>query len=334
MAPSGNEKTPAILTEKLPLKYNNHQFCTISIILQTTTLLFFVQQVKIMAGPLKASFEKIDPVFGNSFYLEKFVDKSCNDKPQWHFHPEFEIVYISAGDGKRHIGDHIGRYENGELIFLGPNLPHLSYAPEGNELVIQMTDDFWGKQFLSIPEMQAIKGLFDRGKTGIIFLDEVKHDIGNQLLAMSDMPAFERLVSLLSVLQQMATTDAYQSLNANGFAVEVNPQDQDRMEVIYAHVETHFQRVIPLEEVASLINMTVPAYCRYFKKLTNRTFTQMVNEFRITYASRLLQNDHLSIAAISFESGFNNLSHFNKQFKQITGVSPREYRQQLKNLVH
>lgn len=287
-----------------------------------------------MASPLRASFEKIDPVFGNSFFLEKFVDKSCHDKPQWHFHPEFEIVYISAGDGKRHIGDHIGRYEDGELIFLGPNLPHLSYAAEGDELVLQMTEDFLGKHFLAIPEMQAIKALFERGKTGLVFNGEVKHDIGRQLLAMSEMPAFERLVHLLKVLQQMATTDAYQSLNANGFAVEVNPQDQDRMEVIYAYVETHFQRVIPLEEVAALINMTVPAFCRYFKKLTNRTFTQMVNEFRITYASRLLQADHLSIAAISFESGFNNLSHFNKQFRLITGASPREYRQQLKNLVH
>ena len=287
-----------------------------------------------MASPLRASFEKIDPIFGNSFYLEKFVDKSCHDKPQWHFHPEFEIVYISAGDGKRHIGDHIGYYEDGELIFLGPNLPHLSYAAEGNEVVLQMTEDFLGKHFLATPEMQAIKGLFERGKTGLVFHGAVKHEIGNQLLAMNEMPAFDRLVSLLKVLQQMATTDAYQSLNANGFAVEVNPQDQDRMEIIYAYVETHFQRVIPLEEVATLINMTVPAFCRYFRKLTNRTFTQMVNEFRITYASRLLQGDHLSIANISYESGFNNLSHFNKQFRLITGVSPREYRQQLKNLVH
>lgn len=287
-----------------------------------------------MAGLLKPSLEKIDPVFGNSFYLEKFEGNSCHDKPQWHFHPEFEIVYIPAGDGKRHIGDHIGRYENGELIFLGPNLPHLSYAAQKLEIVLQLKEDFLGQAFLAIPEMHAIKGLFERGKTGLVFHDEVKHDIGEQLIAMIEMPAFERLINLLQVLQKMAAADDYQSLNANGFAISVNPQDQDRMEAIYAHVEKHFQRNIPLDEIAKLINMTVPAFCRYFKKLTNRTFTQMVNEFRITYASRLLQNEHLNIAAISFESGFNNLSHFNKQFRLITGVSPREYRQQLRNLVH
>lgn len=286
-----------------------------------------------MPGPLKPSLEKINPIFGNSFFLQKFEDKNCHDKPQWHFHPEFEIVYITEGDGKRHIGNHIGRYKNGELVFLGPNLPHLSYAPKGIELVIQMKADFLGQSFLAIPEMRAIQALFERGKTGLVFQEEVKHEIGRQLLAMVEMSPFDRLIGLLRVLQQMAATEKVQSLNATGFSVAVNPQDQQRMETIYTHLEEHFQRAIPLSEIAQLINMTVPAFCRYFKKLTNRTFTQVVNEFRITYASRLLQDEHLSIAAISFESGFNNLSHFNKQFRSITGASPRAYRKQLKKLV-
>lgn len=286
-----------------------------------------------MESKLKPTFEKIDPVFGNSFFLDQFTDQSCHDKPQWHFHPEYEIVYIPEGDGKRHIGDHIGRYENGELIFLGPNLPHLSYAAKNQEVVLQLREDFLGLQFMDIPEMKAIKQLFDRGRTGISFTGDTKHQIGQTLIDLVNLPAFERLLGVLRILQQMATTSDYQSLNATGFAVEVNPQDQDRMERIYHHVEEHFQRPIPLEEVAKLINMTVPAFCRYFKKLTNRTFTQMVNEFRITYASRLLRDEHMSIAAISFESGFNNLSHFNKQFRLITGVSPREYRKGLRKLV-
>lgn len=287
-----------------------------------------------MESKLKPTFEKIDPVFGNSFFLDQFTDQSCHDKPQWHFHPDYEIVYISEGNGKRHIGDHIGRYQEGELIFLGPNLPHLSYAAKSREVVLQLKEDFLGLRFLEIPEMQAIKQLFDRGKTGLIFTGKTKHEIGQALVALIDLPPFERLLGVLRVLQTMATTSDYQSLNASGFAVEVNPQDQDRMERIYHHVEKHFQRPIPLEEVAKLINMTVPAFCRYFKKLTNRTFTQMVNEFRITYASRLLRDEHMSIAAVSFESGFNNLSHFNKQFRLITGVSPREYRKGLKKLVN
>ncbi|MEL6969782.1 MAG: AraC family transcriptional regulator [Bacteroidota bacterium] len=287
-----------------------------------------------MESKLKPTFEKIDPIFGSSFYLDRFVDKSCHEKPQWHFHPEYEIVYIPDGDGKRHIGNHIGRYEDGELILLGPNLPHLSYSAKSREIVLQLREDFLGTTFLNIPEMNAIKQLFARGRTGVVFIGETKHKIGSILNSLIDEPPFERLLGLFKALQMMATTDDYESLNASGFAVEVNPQDKVRMEAIYHHVEHNFQRVIPLEEVAQLINMTVPAFCRYFKKLTNRTFTQMVNEFRITYASRLLQDEHMSIAAISFESGFNNLSHFNKQFRQITGVSPREYRKNLRKLVN
>lgn len=287
-----------------------------------------------MANQLRPTFEKIDPVFGNSFFLEKFVDKSCGDKPQWHFHPEYEIVYIAKGDGKRHIGDHIGHYQNGELIFLGPDLPHLGYPAGSHELVLQMRADFLGLSFFDIPEMKAIRQLFERARTGIIFTGHAKHELGQRLEAMLTLSSFERLITLLSVLQDMAVTEEYESLNATGFAVEVNPQDHDRMEVIYSHVEAHFQRTIPLNEIADLVSMTVPAFCRYFKKLTNRTFTQMVNEFRITYASRLLHNADLSIASISYESGFNNLSHFNKQFRLITGVSPREYRQQLRRLVN
>ncbi|MEO0873964.1 MAG: AraC family transcriptional regulator, partial [Bacteroidota bacterium] len=242
-----------------------------------------------MESKLKPTFEKIDPVFGSSFYLDRFVDKSCHEKPQWHFHPEYEIVYIPDGDGKRHIGDHIGRYEDGELILLGPNLPHLSYSAKSREIVLQLREDFLGTTFLNIPEMNAIKQLLARGKTGVVFIGDTKHKIGRILNSLIDKPPFERLLGLFKVLQMMATTNDYESLNASGFAVEVNPQDKVRMETIYHHVEHNFQRVIPLEEVARIINMTVPAFCRYFKKLTNRTFTQMVNEFRITYASRLLQ---------------------------------------------
>lgn len=286
-----------------------------------------------MANRLKPIFEKIQPGFDSSFYVRKFENEACSNKPQWHFHPEYEIVYIPQGNGKRHIGDHIGRYRAGELVFLGPNLPHLSYSKSEMEIVVQMREDFLGQSLVQIPELRLVRQLFERAKSGIVFHAPAKHKIGQQLVAMVDQSPFHRLLSLLEILHEMATTADYESLKAQGFPVEVNPQDQDRMALLYNFVEEHFQRPIPLAEIAALINMTVPAFCRYFKKLTNRTFTQFVNEFRITYASRLLRDEDMSIAAISFESGFNNLSHFNKQFRQITGQSPREYRQQVQQVV-
>lgn len=286
---------------------------------------------------MKPSLEKIEPVFGNSFTIRKFTDICYMDKPHWHFHPEYEIVYISNGRGKRHIGDHISYYEDGDLIFLGPNLPHLGFSEElyeeHVEVVVQMKEDFLGKDFLLRPEMQAIHQLFERSRLGLTFSDHTKWEIGQRLVRMVELSPFDRLIELLGVLNQMAHSNEYKILNANGFAIEVNAQDHDRMELVYGYVEENYQKTLQLDEVAEKVSMTVPAFCRYFKKLTNKTFTQFVNEFRVAHACRLLADDHLTIAGVSYESGFNNLSHFNKQFREITGVSPRDYRKNLKRLV-
>lgn len=286
---------------------------------------------------MKAILEKIEPVFGSSFTLRSFDESNDCNHPHWHFHPEYEIVYVSNGKGKRHIGDHISHFESGDLIFLGPNLPHFGFTEEvfeeHMEIVIQMKEDFLGQDFLNKPEMGAIKHLFERSRQGLSFGDPLKHRIGQRLKEMLEQNSFDRLLTLLSILQEMAQSETYEMLNASGFALEVNAQDQDRIEAIYKYVQQNFQDEVQLEEAARLVSMTVPAFCRYFKKLTRKTFSQFVNEFRIAHACRLLGDDSLTIAAVSFESGFNNLSHFNRQFKSITELSPRAYRKNLKKVV-
>ena len=284
---------------------------------------------------MKATLEKIEPVFGNSFTIRQFTDS--NAKPFWHFHPEYEIVYISNGRGKRHIGDHISYYQNGDLIFLGPNLPHFAFTEElleaHVEIVVQMKADFLGREFWQKPEVQAISSLFERSHQGLTFFGATKQIVGERLINMMQLNNFDRLLELLSILNVMATSEDYNILNASKLAVAVSSQDHERMETIYKYVQDHFQAEASLDEVAGAVSMTVPAFCRYFKKLTRKTFTEFVNEIRIAHACRLLGDEHLSIAAVSFESGFNNLSHFNKQFKNITGESPRAYRKNLKKVV-
>ena len=262
--------------------------------------------------------------------------EECN-RPHWHFHSEYEIEYISNGRGKRHIGDHISFFEDGDLIFLGPNLPHFGFTEElfeeHVEIVVQMKEDFLGQGFLSKPEMEAIKRLFELSRQGISFQGAIKEEVGNRLQNMMRLGSFDRLLELLSILHLMARSDEHKMLNASGFALEVNAQDQKRIEAVYDYVENNFQEDVNLDEAASRVNMTVPAFCRYFKKLTRKTFSQFVNEFRIAHACRLLGDENLTIAAVSFDSGFNNLSHFNRQFKSITGLSPRDYRKSLKKVV-
>ncbi len=286
---------------------------------------------------MKAILEKIEPVFGSSFTLRRFDDKQACNRPSWHFHPEYEIVYISNGRGKRHIGDHISYFEDGDLIFLGPNLPHFGFTEEvfeaHVEIVVQMKEDFLGPDFLNKPEMARIRQLFERSRQGLSFHGNTKKEVGERLKGMGPQNSFDRLMTLLSILQGLAGSEEYQLLNASGFALEVNAQDQDRMEAIYQYVQDNFQEEANLDEASKLVSMTVPAFCRYFKKLTRKTFSQFVNEFRIAHACRLLGDDQLTIAAVSFESGFNNLSHFNRQFKGITGLSPREYRKGIKKVV-
>lgn len=288
---------------------------------------------------MKASLEKIEPSFGSSFSIRKFerVGDGEHAIPHWHFHPEYEIVYISNGKGKRHIGDHLSTYEDGDLIFLGPNLPHYGFSrglkEQHFEIVVQVKEDFLGEGFLDSPELAAIRQLFERSKGGLIFHEPSKRKIGPRLYELADRDGFGRLLGLLEVLQEMALATDYDSLHVASKRVEVSALDKQRMDAVYQYVQANFREEIKLEAVANELNMTVPAFCRYFKKLTNSTFTQFANEFRVAYARKLLREEDWPIATVCMESGFNNLSHFNKQFKEVNGLSPSEYRNEMKQVM-
>ena len=144
---------------------------------------------------------------------------------------------------------------------------------------------------------------------------------------------FQRLLSMLNILNELALSEEYTVLNAEGFTLQSEVKDNDRINVVFNHVRNNFKSEIPLEEIADLVSMTVPSFCRYFKKITNKTFTQFVNEYRLVHASKLLAEQPLSITEVCYESGFNNFSHFNKSFKAFTGQNPSTYRNELKTVI-
>lgn len=146
-------------------------------------------------------------------------------------------------------------------------------------------------------------------------------------------PDFQRLLSILNILNELAGSKDLKILNAEGFSLKTEVKDNDRINKVFNHVKGHFKEEISLDEMANIVSMTVPSFCRYFKKITNKTFVQFVNEYRLVHASKLLAEQPLSITEICFESGFNNFSHFNKQFKAFTGQNPSEYRNQLKQVL-
>ncbi|MGW1456018.1 AraC family transcriptional regulator [Salegentibacter agarivorans] len=283
----------------------------------------------------KPSFEKVDPSFGSSFSFKNFnQDHQNKNHTFWHYHPEIELVYVNGGSGKRQIGSHVSYYQNGDLILIGANLPHCGFTDSltnnDRETVIQFSPDFLGKNFWEIPEMRNVRVLLERAKNGIVFHGEDKNLIGEKIEALSSLTNYKRLLGLLEVLNMLENAKDFTLLNAEGFVLDTELEDHNRINVIFNFVKNEFKRNIALEEIADVVSMTVPAFCRYFKKTTGKTFVQFVNEYRLVHAAKLLHEKQISITDVCFESGFNNFSHFNKQFKKFTGKSPSVYRNEIK----
>jgi len=285
----------------------------------------------------KPAFEAIEPDFGNSFKYNRFDKNICNNNSSWHYHPELELVYVNGGSGKRQIGSHVSYYTDGDLILIGSNLPHCGFTDKltGNksETVIQMKMDFLGNDFFSIPEMRKIQKLFEIAKSGIAFHGKTKKKVGEKMEVLEYQSDFQRLLAILNILNELGNSTEFKVLNAEGFSMETEVKDNDRINVVFNHVKVNFKEDISLDEIADLVNMTVPSFCRYFKKITNKTFTQFVNEYRLVHASKLLAEQPMSITEVCYESGFNNFSHFNKSFKAFTGQNPSQYRNQLKTVL-
>jgi AraC-like DNA-binding protein len=286
---------------------------------------------------ISPALEIITPTFGSSFTFTKYVENENCKADLWHYHPEMELVFVNGGSGKRQIGSHISYYSDGDLVLIGSNLPHCGFTNEQtgnkNEIVIQLPADFLGSDFLKVPELKNIQQLFKRAKAGIAFGKETIKRIAPIIDEMGNRSYFDRLLRMIRILNDLGLSDEYTILNAEGFALEMQVQDNDRINVVFNYVKDHFQEPIQLDTISSMVSMTTPSFCRYFKKITNKTFTNFVNDYRLVHASKLLSENTKSITEISYESGFNNFSHFNKSFKAFTGKSASQYRQELKSFI-
>ncbi|WP_236705146.1 helix-turn-helix domain-containing protein [Hymenobacter sp. AT01-02] len=249
----------------------------------------------------------------------------------WHYHPEYELVYIPKGSGRRHIGQHFSRYEGGELIFMGPNLPHLSFSYEQQgafeQIVLQLREDFMGDQFLQRPELAAVQQLFLRSRQGLSFGPDTRARVGDTLRQMLDQPAPERLLTLLQLFYQLAAATDVTELHADMGISNQQAREQQRLKQVYHYLEQHYAEPITVQELADQTFLTVPAFCRYFKRMTGQTLTNFLQEYRVSQACLLLLQG-LPVLEVSYAVGFNNLSHFNRTFRKLTGQSPSAYRKQ------
>jgi len=285
----------------------------------------------------KPALEKINPGFGSSILVKQHSEQIVVNQAFWHFHPEVELIFVDKGSGKRHIGNHLSYFNNSQLLLLGANLPHHGFSDrltaKGSETIVQFKPEFLGETFLNIPEMKTVVALLERAKNGVMFKPETKKKVGPKIQKLLNFDGFEQIILLLEILNDLALANDYTLLNVDGYAFETSQQDSNKIDIIFKHINKNFERQIPLEEIAEEVSMTVPAFCRYFKKATGKTFTKMVNEYRVVHATKLLSESTSSITDICYECGFNNFSHFNKLFKEFTGKSASQYRSEVKRFV-
>jgi AraC-like DNA-binding protein len=281
---------------------------------------------------IKASYEILQPISGQSFLLRKF-DSTAFDAP-YHFHAEYELTYILQGSGKRYVGSHMHDFTSGDLVLIGPNLPHCWKLEPGKEIqtgasaiVIQFDGAFLGNDFFNKNELQHIKRLFQKSGSGMCFSGDTQKVVSQNLLALSDEEnSFRMLMGLLEALQRLAQSAEYTLLDQNQVVAERSLAEQERINPVFAYLVENFRQQVSLEKAAGIANMTTNAFCKYFKKITRKTFMETIIEYRLNYAIQQLVQTDKPVSVIAFESGFGDVSHFYKMFKVKMNLSPLNYR--------
>ncbi|MFI5194400.1 MAG: AraC family transcriptional regulator [Chitinophagales bacterium] len=251
----------------------------------------------------------------------------------WHHHPEYELILILGGTGTRFMGDSISEFRDNELILVGPNLPHFwkesehQKNPEAEAYVIHFTDKFLGKDFFGIPEAEKIKSLLERAKFGLKFHVEPGSLYVKKIKELFEKKRFDRILILLELLNTLAKSTKYEELSSAGFINFFTEKRSTRINRVFEYSITNFKESIDLDTVAKLIFMSKPAFCRFFKKSTGKTYFDFLKELRIGYACKLLQENNMSIIQVCYECGYESISNFNRQFKETLQTTPLHYRQ-------
>lgn len=258
----------------------------------------------------------------------------------FHFHEEYEIVYIIKSFGKKFVGDSVEEFAPGDLSVYGSNLPHFYMSDPTfykddphlrvNAIVIQFPITYFPESQLKRTEFSSVKKLLKSASSGLFFSKESAAKGGKILQEIMQTSGMERHLRFVKLIDYLGNSKS-QSITSPDYTNEMEDQREPRMAKIYRFTTRNYNRKIGLEEVASVAGMNVSAFCRYFRQKSGKTFSQFVNEQRISYACKFLKHGNRTIADICDEAGFNNLSNFHRQFKNIVGKSPSKYRELFKD---
>lgn len=278
---------------------------------------------------MKLLIEKL-PLSENTSFVARTYRTPHFEVP-WHQHIECELILFTEGKGTAFVGNYIGEFEPGDVYFLGADLPHTFQPVKGvatSAVVVQFREDFWGKDFLLLPENNSIRKLFEKATRGLKLYGNCKQQLNALIKQLETAEGFQRIICLCNCLYSIASSREYNLVSTQEIR-QLNAKHKERIDAVFQYTIDNFQELIQLPKVAQTAGLSVPAFCNYFKKSTKKTYIDFLNEIRIGHACKLLNDTQKTVMNICYESGFNTLANFNKQFLKQKRTTPSGYRKAL-----
>lgn len=285
---------------------------------------------------MKPVFEKTPRTQWESFHCEVVRGTSYN--ATWHFHPEYQLTLVLKSRGHRLVGDNITPLTSGDLVLVGSNLPHVWQQDDAqtsrgdgvHAIVVRFLETFLGNDFLGVPEMEPVTRLLKRSARGLAVTGKTRDVVAARMEKLSHLSGLARIGELLAILETLAQSSDLKPVASAGFVPSLASDDQSRMERVCHYINTHLGETIDREAVAREAHLSVGAFSRFFKLRTGKTLPEYVNELRVGRACRMLAEESLKITDLAMECGFPNLANFNRRFREITKMTPREFREKLR----
>lgn len=284
---------------------------------------------------MKAVFEQVKSDPSKALLVRHFRIPQF-DAP-FHFHPEYELTLIVKGEGQRFVGKQVDNFSDGDLVFLGSHLPHcwINHQRENQTelseaIVVQFNQHFLGEDFFNLNEFLAIKMFLDKSKAGFDIQGNDKKKITARLFEMMLASPTQQILILLDILDILSRAVQLKPIDLSFAENDFKVSETSRFQKVFSYLITHYKEDISLAEIAGIADLSPTSFCRYFKSITQQSFVEVLLEFRIKQACHLLLNTDMAIREIAFQSGFDDIPYFNRIFKKKKGISPKQYKKDVK----
>jgi AraC-like DNA-binding protein len=250
----------------------------------------------------------------------------------WHYHYEYELTYIPNGQGIRYVGNSIENFFSNDLVLIGSQVPHCWMYEPGqhkqapNAVVIYLKGNFFDKEWIRSFEFEGIRNLLKLSEKGVKFGQEVTLQLKQQLIDLVNLTPIQKFISLIKILQELSESSEYRLLCEQKFSTDLDQGNSDRINIVCKYIDDHYQEKISLAAVADQVHMSPEYFSRFFSKTMKKSFFEFLNEYKISKSCKLLIETDKSITEICYNSGFESVPFFYRQFKKFKNCQPKQYR--------